>query len=142
MCIQSRSASFLSWLRNACFTTLAVVGLSLMGCSTADATDAVSLEFARAEWESGRAVLIDVREPHEHATGIARNAQLLPMRELGTRLAEIPKDPARPVLLICNTQNRSSSTMIALKQAGYTNVKFVQGGMSEWNRRGWPTVRP
>jgi rhodanese-related sulfurtransferase len=142
MCIQSRSASFLSWLRNACFNTLAVASLSLMGCSTDDPTDAVSLEFARAEWESGRAVLIDVREPHEHATGIARNAQLLPMRELGKRLAEIPKDPARPVLLICNTQNRSSSTMIALKQAGYTNVKFVQGGMSEWNRRGWPTVRP
>jgi rhodanese-related sulfurtransferase len=52
------------------------------------------------------------------------------------------KDLSKPVLLICNTQNRSGSTQIALKKAGYTHVKFVQGGMSEWNRREWPTVRP
>jgi rhodanese-related sulfurtransferase len=119
-----------------------LLGVNLLGCSAADAQDAVSLEFARTESESGRAVLIDIREPQEHATGVAKNAQLLPMQQLGTRLSEIPKDPSKPVLLICNTQNRSGSTLVALKKAGYTHVKFVQGGMSEWNQRGWPTVRP
>ena len=120
----------------------AAAAFGLIGCSAADAQDAVSLEFARSEHESGRAVLIDIREPAEHATGVAKNARLLPMQQLGTRLSEVPKDPNTPVLLICNTQNRSSSTLVALKKAGYSNVKFVQGGMSEWNRRGWPTVRP
>jgi len=46
------------------------------------------------------------------------------------------------VLLICNTQNRSSSTLSALRERGYAHVRYVQGGMSEWNRRGWPVVRP
>jgi rhodanese-related sulfurtransferase len=47
------------------------------------------------------------------------------------------------VLLICNTQNRSSATLRALRErGGYTNVRFVEGGMSEWVRRGWPTVAP
>lgn len=142
MSIHSLCASFFYGMRNICLGILAVASLSLMGCSGADATDAVSLEYARSEFESGRAILIDIREPHEHATGVAKNVQLLPMQQLGTRLSEIPKDSGKPVLLICNTQNRSGSTLIALKKAGYTNVKFVQGGMSEWNRRGWPTVRP
>lgn len=103
----------------------------------------VGLEAARADAEAGRALLVDIREPHEHATGVARGAKLLPMREIGARLAEIPKDAAQPVLLICNTQNRSGATLRALRdRPGYAHVRFVKGGMSEWARRGWPMVRP
>jgi rhodanese-related sulfurtransferase len=46
------------------------------------------------------------------------------------------------VLLICNTQNRSGAVIQALREAGWTNVRFVDGGMSEWARRGWPMVAP
>lgn len=102
----------------------------------------VSLEEARAAWQSGRALLIDIREPNEHATGVAAGATLLPMSQLGRRLAEIPVDPGKPVLLICNTQNRSSRTLKALRERGYGHVRFVNGGMSEWARRGWPMVAP
>lgn len=119
------------------------LGLSLSACSqTAASADSVTLEFARAELEAGRAILIDVREPDEHATGVAKGAQLLPMRQLSARLAEIPSASDKPVLLICNTQNRSSATLSALRERGYKNLRFVQGGMSEWNRRGWPLVKP
>lgn len=104
---------------------------------------AVSLDQARLEHESGRAILIDIREPAEHATGVAQGARLLPMRQLRERLAEIPRDPAKPVLLICNTQNRSSATLRALRElGGYEHVRYVDGGMSEWARRGWPMVKP
>lgn len=108
----------------------------------AEVPESVDLATARAEHEAGRAVLIDIREPAEHASGVARGAQLLPMRQLAGRLAEIPTDPRRPVLLICNTQNRSSATAQALRQRGFTHVRYVQGGMSEWVRRGWPVVAP
>lgn len=104
--------------------------------------DSVSLEVARKEFESGKAMLIDIREPQEHADGVASGAKLLPMRQLAARLAEIPNDPKRPVLLICRTQNRSSATLKFLREKGYTNVRFVQGGMSEWTKRGWPLVSP
>lgn len=104
--------------------------------------DAVTLDEARRAHEAGSALLIDIREPAEHATGVAAGARLLPMSQLSSRLAEIPTDPARPVLLICNTQNRSSATLRALRQRGYAHVRYVHGGMSEWVRRGWPVVRP
>jgi rhodanese-related sulfurtransferase len=105
-------------------------------------TVAVNLEVARAEHEAGRALLVDIREPEEHATGVAAGALLVPMRQLNRRLHEIPTDPGQPVLLICHTQNRSRATVRALRAHGYTNVHFVNGGMSEWARRGWPMVKP
>ncbi|MCE2949660.1 MAG: rhodanese-like domain-containing protein [bacterium] len=121
----------------------AVAGLALSACSdTAAMTDAVSVEVARAELQAGRAVLVDIREPEEHANGVAPGARLVPLRQLGKRLSEIPADPAQPVLLICHTQSRSSATLRALRGRGYGNVRYVTGGMSEWSRRGFPTVRP
>lgn len=119
------------------------LGLGVTACSeAANANDSVSLEVARTELEAGRATLIDIREPNEHATGVAKGAQLLPMRQMGARLAEIPMATDKPVLLICNTQNRSSATLTALREKGFKNLRFVQGGMSEWARRGWPMVKP
>lgn len=125
-----------------------ILGALLACAATAACTqstpppEAVTLDFARAELEAGRVVLIDIREPQEHATGVARGARLLPMGQIRDRLAEIPKDPGTPVLLVCNTQNRSSAVTKALRENGYGNVRYVAGGMSEWVRRGWPVVPP
>ena len=119
------------------------LGAALAGCGQTEAsTDAVSLEVVRSEHEAGRAVLIDIREPEEHATGVAAGAQLLPMRQLKRRLNEIPVIPEQPVLLICKTQNRSSATLRALRERGYDHVRCVKGGMSEWVQPGWPMEKP
>ena len=136
---QATPPSRRAWL----YAVAAGLAWAAAGCSQAG-TDAgaVSVEFARAEHEAGRALLIDIREPDEHATGVAAGAKLLPMRQLAARVGEIPTDPNRPVLLICRTQNRSSATLRALQERGYAHVRYVDGGMSEWARRGWPMVKP
>lgn len=124
---------------------LYVLGLGFATCVASQPVvnnDMVTLETARAELEAGRAVLIDIREPDEHASGVAKGAQLLPMRQLGARLAEIPTSTDKQVFLICNTQNRSSATLRALRERGYKHVRYVQGGMSQWASRGWPLVKP
>jgi rhodanese-related sulfurtransferase len=64
------------------------------------------------------------------------------MSQLRHRAMEIPRDPSKPVLLICNTQNRSGATLRALREQGYGHVRYVHGGMAEWARRGWPMVKP
>jgi rhodanese-related sulfurtransferase len=122
---------------------LAAVALAFR-VAPAGATDplGVSLDFARDEHEHGRALLIDIREPDEHATGVADGAALLPMSQLARRIGEVPRGDGRLVLLICRTQNRSGATARALQERGYTNVRFVQSGMSEWAQRGWPLVKP
>ena len=113
-----------------------------MGHAEAD-PNVVSLETARQQLEAGGVVMIDIREPREHATGVAAGARLIPMSQLRHRLAEIPTDPAKPVFLICNTQNRSAAVLHALRElGGYSHVRFVDGGMAGWVRRGWPVVPP
>jgi rhodanese-related sulfurtransferase len=126
--------------RLACAATVALAAAVAWPRSARAQVFSVSLDQARAEHEAGKALLVDIREPAEHATGVAPGAQLLPMRQLGSRLGELPRD--RPVLLICNTQNRSRATLDALRAQGWTNLRSVDGGMSEWKRRGWPMVPP
>lgn len=131
--------------------TLTRIGLGLgataLLVACAPATDSpdplrVSLEEARQLFERRQVLLVDIREPHEHATGVADGARLLPMSQLNQRVGEIPNDPAQPVLIICNTQNRSSKVVQAMKDAGWTHVRYVHGGMSRWAQNGWPMVKP
>jgi rhodanese-related sulfurtransferase len=123
-----------------CF--VALMSWPLLGGCGPSTAGAVSLDEARAALSDGRTLVFDIREPDEHARGVAAGMRLLPMSQLGARLAEIPKDPAQPVLLICNTQNRSAKAAEALRERGYTNVRHVQGGMSGWIARGWPVEAP
>ena len=126
--------------RRHCLAAGLAAALGLVAGTALAQAAAVSLDQARAEHQAGQALLVDIREPDEHATGVAPGARLLPMRQLPARLAELPRD--KPVLLICNTQNRSRATLDALRAQGWTNLRYVDGGMSEWVRRGWPTVKP
>jgi rhodanese-related sulfurtransferase len=121
---------------------LLIVMAVLTACSSASDVDKVSLEQARADHEAGNVTLIDIRETHEHRMGVAQGAVLLPMSELASKLNLIPQTPDKPVLLICNTQNRSKATLTELKKRGYQNIRYVEGGMSQWAAKGWPLVAP
>jgi rhodanese-related sulfurtransferase len=121
---------------------IAMTALTGYAAALAQSTDSVSLDMAREALDAGAAVLIDIREPQEHARGVAAGARLLPLSQVRQRLHEIPTDPSQPVLLICNTQNRSGTLLRALRQHGYAHVRYVHGGMADWVRRGWPVVPP
>jgi len=102
----------------------------------------VSLEAARAALETSSHLVFDIREADEHATGVAPGARLLPLSQLGKRLAELPAPNKQPFLIICNTQNRSARVVEQLRASGYTNASVVKGGMSLWAERGWTMVKP
>ena len=116
--------------------------VALSACSSGNEADKVSLQQARAEHEAGRVLLIDIRETREHQTGVAQGAVLLPMSQLSQKQTLIPKNPDQPVLLICNTQNRSKASLEKLKAQGYQNIRYVEGGMSQWAAKGWPMTAP
>jgi rhodanese-related sulfurtransferase len=122
--------------------TLGYTLVAAAACSQAQNVPMVSVEQARQASEAGAVTLIDIREPYEHATGVSRNAILLPTGQIAKRIAEIPNAADKPVYLICATQNRSQSVAAALREQGYLNVSYVDGGMSTWVRKGYPVVRP
>jgi rhodanese-related sulfurtransferase len=102
----------------------------------------VSLDEARSMVGTSSVTGLDIREPEEHATGVAKGMKLIPMSTLESRLNELPRSPNSRLLLICNTQNRSSAVAKELRSRGFTNVEYVRGGMSEWAKRGWTMESP
>jgi len=129
-------------VRHWIFVAVFSVFTALTACTNSVASDFVSLNQARAQHEAGKVMLVDIRENSEHMTGVAKGAMLLPMSELPQKLSMLPKNLDQPVLLICNTQNRSKVTFEMLKQQGYKNIRYVEGGMSQWAANGWPMVVP
>ena len=56
------------------------------------------------------------------------------------RLKEIPAD--RPKAVLCAGGLRSSSVISALLRAGISGCHNVAGGMREWSKAGYSTVKP
>ncbi len=74
-------------------------------------------------------VVIDVRTPAEFRSGHIAGARLIPLQELGQRLAEIPKD--EQVVTVCHSGSRSQMAARRLKREGYDVLNLV-GGMMHW----------
>ena len=95
-----------------------------------------SLDDLAAAREAGEVTLIDVRNPDEYAEGHIPGARLIPLPELGDRLAEVPTD--REVHVVCQSGGRSAQGAELLGQHGVDAVS-VAGGTKGWIDAGRPT---
>ncbi|MFI7413792.1 rhodanese-like domain-containing protein [Streptomyces sp. NPDC049627] len=85
------------------------------------------------------AVLVDVREPGEWATGHAPGAVLAPLSSLTSGEPLPPAAQGRPVVAICRSGKRSREAAALLSARG-TEVVDVIGGMRAWAEAGLPVV--
>ena len=60
----------------------------------------------------------------------AKNQINIPIEELRARAHELPKD--KELIVFCILSTRGFEGQLILNQAGYDNVKFVQGGVQFW----------
>ncbi|MDE2271368.1 MAG: molybdopterin-synthase adenylyltransferase MoeB [Xanthomonadaceae bacterium] len=88
------------------------------------------------------ALLLDVRESFEHATGLASGAIPLPRGDIAWRIAEVAPDPDADILTICAHGQRSLMAAQMLRGMGYTHVTSVAGGTARWIEEGLPMARP
>jgi rhodanese-related sulfurtransferase len=93
---------------------------------------------------SGRAVLVDVRERGEWASGVAEGAVLLPLTDLVGRRADwdafLRTVGEREVLLYCKAGGRSTVAAKILRQEGF--VAADAGSLREWKAAGWRIRMP
>ncbi len=82
---------------------------------------------------------IDVRTPEEFAEVRAKGTKNLPLADLATWSAGLPKD--QPLLLICRSGNRSGKACAALAEKGFTKLTNVQGGTLAWEAEKLPVER-
>jgi len=89
----------------------------------------VSSSDARRLVEAG-ARLVDVRTPHEFASGHIPGAVNIPVQDLGRRMTELD-GKERPIVLYCRSGARSSTAARMLESAGYAQVHDL-GAMGRW----------
>ena len=100
----------------------------------------VGVEEARRRLESPQPpFLLDVREPWEFTEGHVPAARLIPLGELERRAKEVPGD--RPVLVICQSGQRSLAAASYLALMGWPDVTNVEGGTGAWVQKGYPVER-
>jgi molybdopterin/thiamine biosynthesis adenylyltransferase/rhodanese-related sulfurtransferase len=77
-------------------------------------------------------VLVDVREPFEHAATRIEGGQLIPLGQLPLHLGMLPKD--QPIVVYCRSGNRSGVAVAMLRAQGFNAVNVV-GGILAWQAR-------
>ena len=93
---------------------------------------------------SGEAILVDVREPTEWASGVAHSARLLALSDLIGRRTEWNRFLAdvarREILLYCAVGGRAGMAARILAAEGFRAANT--GGLKDWISAGWPVSRP
>jgi len=88
-----------------------------------------------------RAVLVDVREPEEFATGHMIGAKNVPLNQLDEKLASTVKNKTVPLLLVCATGARAQRAVAMAKKLGYEQAQAVAGGLKAWKEANLPVEK-
>ncbi|HYF59449.1 MAG TPA: rhodanese-like domain-containing protein [Burkholderiaceae bacterium] len=85
------------------------------------------------------AVVLDVRDAKDWASGHVAGSRNIPAAELDGRVGELPA--GKPVVVVCEGGSRSARAAAALRKAGRADVFRLDGGVPGWRQAGLPVVK-
>ena len=85
-----------------------------------------------------KAVVIDVSETEEFATGHVAGAKNLPLNQLEEKLPNAVKNKALPLILVCPTGARANRAVAMAKKLGYEQAQCLAGGLKSWKEANLP----
>ena len=88
-----------------------------------------------------RAVVVDVREPEEFASGHMTGAKNVPLNQLEEKLTAAVKNKTVPLLLVCATGARAQRAVAIAKKLGYEQAQAVAGGLKSWKEANLPVEK-
>ena len=100
----------------------------------------LSLLEATQRINSGKALVLDVREAEQFAAAHLRDARNIPLKQLATRVGELDKFKNKSVIVICQSGTQSGKAESVLKKAGFNEVFGLTGGIAAWQTQGLPTA--
>lgn len=99
----------------------------------------LTLDEARQRLEANpEAVLVDVREADEVATGSIPRAKHIPRGFLELRIENLERNRDAEIIVYCAGGTRSLFAAKALGELGYSNVTSMKGGFNGWKTAGFP----
>jgi rhodanese-related sulfurtransferase len=110
------------------------IGSKLSGIEQADTLKATRLF-------NNDALVLDVREDKEFASGHIPKAKHIPLGKLSSRMQELDKFKTQPILVTCRSGQRSARACGMLKKAGFETVYNQAGGILAWERANLPTTK-
>jgi rhodanese-related sulfurtransferase len=84
-------------------------------------------------------LILDVRTPEEFAAGHVPGARNVPYDALAGRLGELAIAPGSEIVVHCQSGVRAAKAERVLADAGYTNVRDLDGHWKAWSEAGLPT---
>jgi len=90
---------------------------------------------AKGWLEQGDTVLLDVREPSEHARERIPGAKMAPLSSFNPAALELGR--ARRIIVHCASGMRAAKAAELLRRAGTTTVACLDGGPKEWREAGY-----
>src|SRR5262245_20859824 len=97
-------------------------------------------ELASLQKRGEPMLLLDVRQPEEWQRARIEGAQLIPLGELGARIAELSDWKERRVIAHCHHGGRSAKACEILAAAGFTDLTNLTGGIDAWSLTVDPSV--
>jgi rhodanese-related sulfurtransferase len=85
-----------------------------------------------------KAVIVDVSEADEFATGHVGGAKNVPVSEIDSRLASVVKNKTLPLILVCPTGARAARVETMAKKLGYEKAQALAGGLKAWKEANLP----
>lgn len=103
-------------------------------CNMTDIPSISVDELAERLKHNPATLLIDVRQPDEHAEAAIPGSRLIPLGEIADRINEIPREGE--VLVHCKLGGRSAKAVTFLQAQGIQGATNVEGGIEAWLQRG------
>ena len=106
------------------------------GIDTATLADAKEIVDAQSH------IILDARSPADYENGHLPGALSLPQEQKNDYLDQVIPllTPEQPIMTYCSGQecDESFALSVFLKEHGYTNLVLFAGGMTDWQKAGYP----
>ncbi len=103
-------------------------------------SEIISLEQAKALYDTGEALFIDTRHAYDFELGHIAGAVNMPLKGADAAVSALTEPTGRTLVLYCDGAECNSSLEVGgkLVMKGYTDVRIFFGGWRSWNEMGYP----
>jgi phage shock protein E len=111
-----------------------IAGVLFSGC-TPEPTPTGSISVIELEQRlatNEAPLILDVRSADEYSAGHLPAATNIPHEDVATRLAELPADKNAEIVVHCHSGRRAAIAETTLEEAGFTNVRHLDGDFVGW----------
>jgi rhodanese-related sulfurtransferase len=131
---------FLTYNNTYLFVIVALLSGGLLAFQYSRATKGLSPAQTVSLANGKKAVIIDIRPDEQYREGTIANALNIPLDQLKSRAASLPKDKA--VIVIDQDGRRAPTAANSLKKEGLEEVHYLTGGLMTWLKDNLPLKKP